>query len=125
MHFLVGPAAAVGEIAAAVGFPYRYDKVLDQYIHPAGFVVASGNGRISSYVEGVAVTPAALTAALAAAEQNAAPGPFARLLLLCRGGSALLGRYTVPVLAAFTLADLAAMIAVIAVFAAIRRRRHG
>jgi len=45
-------------------------------------------------------------------------------LLLCRGEGASLGRYTLPVLAAFTAADLVATAALVALFAAIRRRRH-
>jgi hypothetical protein len=46
-------------------------------------------------------------------------------LLLCHIDAARAGRWTVPILAVFTLADLAAMAAVLAVFVAIRRRRHG
>ena len=39
-HFLTGPQPIVRQIAETVGFPYRYDAELDQYLHPAGFVLA-------------------------------------------------------------------------------------
>jgi protein SCO1 len=125
MHFLTAPAASVREIADAVGFPYRYDTLLDAYIHPAGFVVAAPDGVISRYVEGVAVGSDDLLGALADAEQNKSPDLLTRLVLLCHVEGAPLGRFTVPVLTAFTAANLAAGFVLILLFAAIRRRRHG
>ncbi len=126
MHFLTTPsAAAVHEVADTVGFPYRYDRVTDAYIHPAGFVLVSPNGRISRYVEGVAISPPALIAALGDAEADKSIGPLARLLLICHAQIGRIGRLTVPVLAAFTIANLAAGAALVALFAAVWRRGHG
>jgi hypothetical protein len=65
-----------------------------------------------------------LQQSLTDAAAGQAVGPIGRLLLLCRGEGASLGRYTLPVLAAFTAADLVATAALVALFAAIRRRRH-
>lgn len=125
LHFLTAPEEPVREIADAVGFPYRYDSLLDAYIHPAGFIIASPNGRISRYVEGVSIAPRDLVVALADAEQDKSQDLLTRIILLCHVQGAPLGRFTVPVLAAFTAANLAAGFALIAHFAAIRRRRHG
>ena len=125
LHFLTAPEAAVREIADAVGFPYRYDALLDAYIHPAGFIVVSPDGLISRYVEGISIAPRDLVSALADAEQDKSQDLLTRLILLCHVQSAPLGRFTVPVLATFTAANLAAGFALIAHFAAIRRRRHG
>jgi protein SCO1/2 len=124
IHFLTAadPAQA-REIADTAGFPYRYDTLLDAYIHPAGFVIAAPDGAISRYVEGVAVSPRDLLGALADARQGRSQGPLTRLLLLCRVHGAPLARLTVPVLAALTIADLAAALTLIAIFAAIWRRR--
>ncbi len=124
VHFLTATPAAVQEIADVVGFPYRYDSLLDAYIHPAGFVVASPEGAISHYVEGVATSPEALVNVLAEAQQDKSQGPLTRLLLLCHVQGAPVGRFTVPVLAAFISADIAAGFTLIALFAVIRRRRH-
>ncbi len=126
MHFLTASSpASVRKIADAVGFPYRYDALSDAYIHPAGFVVAAADGVVSRYVEGVAISPDDMVAAVAAAELDKTQGPLTRLLLLCHVQGAPLGRFTVPVLAAFITADLAAGFTLIAIFAAIRRRRNG
>jgi protein SCO1 len=125
MHFLTAPAPAVREIATTIGFPYRYDSLLDAYIHPAGFIVAAPDGVISRYIEGVAVAPRNLVGALADAEQDKSPGLLTRIVLLCHVQGVPLGRFTVPVLTAFTAADLAAGFALIALFTVIRRRRHG
>jgi protein SCO1/2 len=124
-HFLTGREQALQEVAKAVGFTYRYDAELDQYLHPAGFVVAAPDGSISRYVLDLGMKPADLQAALADAAQARALDPLTRILLLCHFGGAPLGRYTVPIEAAFALANIAGIIALISVFVAIRRRRHG
>ena len=124
-HFLTGPQAAVEQVADTVGFPYRYEPALDQYIHPAGFIVAAGNGSISRYVLGVNPQPTELQDALTDAAQGKAVGLLTKLLLLCHGDTPQLGRYSLVIDGAFVSANLIAMIGGIAVFLAIRRRRHG
>ena len=124
-HFLTGLQPAVQSVADIVGFPYRYEAALDQYIHPAGFVLAAADGRISRYLLGVDMRPSDLRAALADAAQGKAVGVLTRLLLFCHGDTQPLGRYTLPIEAAFVVANLATITAGLAVFTAIRRRRHG
>lgn len=125
MHFLTAPsAAAVRTIADAIGFPYRYDGWLDAYLHPAGFVIVAPDGLISRYVEGIAISPPDLVGALADAEQDKSQGPLTRLLVLCHVQGIPLGRLAVPVLSAFTLANIAAGCALIAIFTLVWRRRH-
>jgi protein SCO1/2 len=122
-HFLTGPEAAVRQIADAVGFSYRYDPDLDQYLHPAGFVVAAADGTVSQYFFGIDASSPQLAAAIADAGENRAPALFRRVLLLCGFGGTPTGRFTVPVLAAFALANILAMAALVALFAGIRRLR--
>jgi protein SCO1/2 len=124
-HFLTGPQPVVQRVADTVGFPYRYEPALDQYIHPAGFVVAAPDGSISRYLLGISTQPTELESALADAKQGKAVGLVARLLLLCHGDTPQLGRYSLAIEAGFVIANLMVMIAGITVFAAIRRRRHG
>ncbi|HZV04154.1 MAG TPA: SCO family protein [Gemmataceae bacterium] len=125
LHFLTGREAEVRKIADRIGFPYRYEARLGTYIHPAGFAIATPGGVVSSYIEGLEATPARLIGALAAAEQEKRIGPLTRILLLCHVEGAPLGHLTVPVLAAFTIANIAAGCSLIALFVAIGRRRHG
>jgi hypothetical protein len=80
---------------------------------------------ISHYVEGFATSSSDLIAAFADAEQDKSQGPLARLLVLCHIQGAPLGRWTVPVLAAFMIAETAAGLGALAIFVVIRRRRFG
>ncbi len=122
VHFLTGPPATVQQIAQTIGFPYRYDKLLDAYIHPAGFSVATPEGAISRIIEGVTVTPKELFGALADAQADKTPGLITRIVLFCHVQGAALGRFTVPVLAAFMLAEIAAALGALVIFAGLRRR---
>lgn len=124
-HFLTGAQPALQQIAETVGFPYRYDPGLDQYLHPAGFVIAAPDGWISRYVFGVDVPRAELQTGLSDAAKGRAVDPLTRLLLLCRLGGAGHGRYTAAVETALVLANLAGLAGLVAAFVAIRRRRHG
>lgn len=125
LHFLTGRSASVRSIAEAVGFPYRYDSLLDAYIHPAGFIIAAPDGVISRYLEGFSASPQQIIGAISDAEQDKSQGPLTRLLLLCHIQGAPLGRWTIPIMAAFTIANLAAGFTVMAIFIAIKRRRYG
>jgi protein SCO1 len=124
-HFLTGLQPAVQRVADSVGFPYRYEAALDQYIHPVGFVLASADGAISRYLLGLDVNPADLQTALADAARGRAVGLVTRLLLLCHADSSRLGRYGPAIEVAFIAANLAAMAGGLGAFVAIRRRRHG
>jgi protein SCO1 len=124
IHFLTGAASSVRQIADAIGFPYQYDAAIDQFLHPAGFILASPDGRISRYIFGVGADATKLRTGLADAARGDALSPLTRLFLLCHIEGAPLGRYTVPVLAAFTIANISAGTAMIILFALIRRRRH-
>ncbi|HEY7091291.1 MAG TPA: SCO family protein [Tepidisphaeraceae bacterium] len=125
MHFLTGSPAAVRQVADIVGFPYRYDSALDEYIHPSGFVVVAPDGVISRYVEGIAISPGDLGNALADAQQGKSQNPLIRLLLLCRLGAPGSGWLAASVMAALTIANIGAALVAIAIFARIRRRRQG
>jgi len=124
-RFLVGEETAVRRIADAVGFPYRYDPELDQYAHPAGFVVASPDGAIQRYILGVGYEPGDLRSVIAAATQGRVATTLNRLLLLCYGHDPQQGRYTPEIELAAILANLAGMLGLVAVIARIHRRRNG
>jgi protein SCO1/2 len=124
-HFLTGEKTTVRRIADAVGFPYRYDPELDQYAHPAGFVVASPDGTIARYILGVGYEPGELRSAIAAAAEGRVAAALNRLLLLCYGHDPRQGRYTPEIELAAILANLAAVLGLVAVIARLYRRRNG
>jgi protein SCO1/2 len=93
-HFLTGSAAAIERLAQAVGFPYAYDPDIDQYAHPAGITVASGDGRIARYILGIDYRPLDLRLALTEASAERVASPATGLLLLCYAYDPQTGRYS-------------------------------
>lgn len=85
VRFFTGSADQVGRIAAAVGFPYRYDRASAQFLHPAGFVVTTPTGKISRYMLGLNPQPGQLKQAVAEASIDKVEPPAHPLLCLCFG----------------------------------------
>jgi protein SCO1/2 len=85
VRFFTAPPEDVRRIASAVGFPYRYDRGSDQFLHPAGFVVTTPEGRISRYMLGLNPSAATLRQAVAEAELEKVEPPAHPLLCLCFG----------------------------------------
>ncbi len=81
--YLRGASGAISEFANRIGFDYRYDPESKEFAHPAGFLVATPDGRISSYFFGVAFSAGDLEKALDTAARNEALSPAQRLLMLC------------------------------------------
>lgn len=84
-HFLTGGEDQVRRVAGAVGFPYEYDSSIDQYAHPAGFVVATPGGRISQYFLGFEQKPGQLRSAVESAAAGVTKPAAYPLLCLCLG----------------------------------------
>jgi protein SCO1/2 len=83
LHLLTSTEKDIARFARAAGFQYAYDPSLQQYVHPAGFLVATPDGRISRYLMGVRFDPALVRQALSTAEAGSIGSPVERLLLLC------------------------------------------
>ena len=120
--YLAGDATPV---AAAVGFPFRWDPEILQFAHPAGVVVLTPTGRIASYLEGAGYSAAALRQAVMQAGEEqvaAAPSP---ILLLCFRYDAATGKYTLEiykvlrVMAVMTLVGIGGLALLLH-----RKRRH-
>jgi protein SCO1/2 len=85
IRFFAGSPDQVRRIAAAIGFPYRYDQPSGQFLHPAGFVVTTPTGKISRYVLGLNPQPELLRKAVAEAGRDEVEPPAHPLLCLCFG----------------------------------------
>lgn len=81
--FLVGAEPEIEALAAAVGFRYRYDRVTDQYSHPAVIFALTPTGEVSSYIYGVNPEPQELATALAVAASGGTRSAVERILLRC------------------------------------------
>ncbi len=113
-EFLNGDAAAIGRVAHALGYTPVYDTERDEFAHPVGVVVLTGDGRVSSVLGGLNLQGSKLKAALTDAQQNKLSALAEGIRLLCYGHDPLHGPYSTIiqyVLAGFGLATIAALAA--------------
>ena len=120
--YLAGDAAP---IAAAVGFPFRWDPGIVQFAHPAGVVVLTSTGRIASYLEGVGYSGAALRQAVTQAAEDqvaAAPSP---ILLLCFHYDAATGKYTLEIYKVLRVMAVMTLVGIGGLLLLLHRKRRG
>ncbi len=120
--FLTGQGDATAKLARSAGFPYAWDGAHGQYVHPAGFLVATPDGRVSRYFLGVRFERQDLRDALLVAANGRTASLADRLLLLCSDLDPHTGRYSV---AAKTLAGAASLLvlAILGAWLVLSRRR--
>lgn len=123
VHYLTGMARSLDAIAAAEGFPIRYDEKLKQFMHPAGLVFATPGGTVSGYLLGVGYAPDALRTAVGRARQgvSALAQP---ILLLCFHFDATTGRYTLAVMKVLRLAAALTILTLLGLFWLLRRKER-
>jgi len=113
---LVGDAADVAAVTAALGYRYSWIAATRQYAHMSAIAVLSPDGRLTRWLPGFGETPQQLTRALTAARTGAPTDLGARIQLLCFHFDPATGRYT---LAVWRLLQGAAGLAVLALAAAV------
>ncbi|HEX5183463.1 MAG TPA: SCO family protein [Allosphingosinicella sp.] len=121
-HFLTGSEPEVRRIAASIGFPYRWDDRLRQYAHPAGFIVATPDGRISHYLPGLEPTPESLKSAVATAARDQVTPPVHPLLLLCLGYDPQPGSIAAAVIGALRILGVVVTLACLLLIVRLARR---
>jgi protein SCO1/2 len=123
-HFLTGDEASIQQLTQAVGFRYAYDAVKDQYVHAAGIMVLTPQGRISRYFYGVEFSPRDLRLALVEAAANTIGSPVDQLLLFCYQYDPATGRYSLVVRRALQLAGLATVFSLAGFMVVMFYREH-
>ncbi|PMS32287.1 SCO family protein [Paraburkholderia rhynchosiae] len=113
LTLLTGAKPEVDALTSAVGFEYVYDRQLRQYMHPAGFIVATPSGRISHYFMGVRFDPRDVRLALIDASSGSIGSPVDQLLLLCSHYDPVTGRYSAQVIAGVRAACIAVLAALV------------
>jgi protein SCO1/2 len=103
-HFLTGAQDSIAKLSAATGFGYRYDAATKQFIHAAGIMVATPDGKMSRYFYGVDYSPTDLRMALVDASQHRISAPIDYILQFCYHYDAAQGKYTVAILNILRLA---------------------
>ncbi len=52
-HFLTGQEPEIKELAASVGFKYKWNAPIKQWIHPAVAYIITPDGKVSRYLHGI------------------------------------------------------------------------
>ena len=83
-HFLTDPTGANAKaLAGLVGFKYRYDPKIDQYVHPATFMVINQNGKVSRYLYGTRFRTFDMRMAITESQRGEGRFSVEKLLLIC------------------------------------------
>ena len=123
-HYLTGPTNSLHQIADAVGFRYRYDPLLKQFLHPAGLVFLNATGRVSGYLLGVGYSPGDLALGVTRASKGGIERAATPVLLLCFHFDPATGRYTLAITKVLQLAGLLTVLTIGALVGlAFRRER--
>ncbi|MBN8874368.1 MAG: SCO family protein [Rhodospirillales bacterium] len=96
-HYLTGTTAAIERVTQAVGFRARFDAATKQFYHPAGLVILTPAGTVSSYVLGVGYQAGDVRAALLRAHEGGIAKASLPILLLCFHFDPTTGRYTLAI----------------------------
>jgi protein SCO1/2 len=98
LHLLTGGKHSIAQVARQLGFGYHYDRASGQYTHPAGFIIATADGRVSRYFPGIRFETRDVRLALVEASSNRIGTLSERLVLLCSHYDPLQGRYSIAVM---------------------------
>jgi protein SCO1/2 len=96
-HFLTGDPKAISTLASAVGFRYRWDEATHQFVHAAGVMIITPEGRLSRYFYGIQYTPSDLRLSLVEASRHKIGSPVDYILLFCCPYDPMTGKYTVAI----------------------------
>lgn len=113
-RWLTGDQDAIEDLATAVGYRYYYDATTNQYAHASGIIIATPEGRISSYYLGIEYLPRNLHLALVDAGQGKIGSLVDQLILLCFMYDPAKGTYGFYIMNAVRLAGAATVLAIVA-----------
>ena len=111
-HFLTGTAAEIGRLARSVGFRYAYDAHDDQFVHAAGIMILTPQGKLARYFYGLDYAPRAVRLGLVEAAANTIGSPVDRLLLFCYHYDPSTGTYSLVIMNVVRLAGAATVLGV-------------
>jgi protein SCO1/2 len=121
---LTGNDKAIHAVTDALGYRYVWSSRLNQYAHMSGTAVLTDDGRMSSWLYGLAPTPAQLDEALARAASGRTGGVMQQILLLCFHYDPQTGRYSIAITRALRLAGIGTVIAIALLVLLLSRRRR-
>jgi protein SCO1/2 len=104
LHFLTGKEENIRKLADALGFHYRYDERMKQYVHPAVLSVLSPKGKITRYLYGIDFRANDVKLALIEGSENRIGNIIERVLLLCYQYDPNIGSYSFTIITMMKIA---------------------
>lgn len=126
-HFLTGDEESINRLTESVGFRYTWDPTLGQYVHGAGIIILTPEGKVSRYLNGVEYAGRDVRLALVEASDNKIGSVTDQVLLLCYQYNPSIGKYgwqIQRVIEVFGMATLTAIVGSIVVMLRRERRRQ-
>jgi protein SCO1 len=92
-HFLTGNQENVAKLAKAVGWKYRWDPKMNQFIHAAGIMLVTPQGKLAQYYYGIEYSPKDLRLGLIEASQDKIGNLVDQVVLYCYHYDPKTGKY--------------------------------
>jgi protein SCO1 len=92
-HFLTGDQENVAKLAKIVGWKYRWDPKMNQFIHAAGIMLVTPQGKLAQYYYGIEYSPKDLRLGLIEASQDKIGNLVDRVELYCYHYDPHTGKY--------------------------------
>jgi protein SCO1/2 len=92
-HFLTGKEGAIKQLAAAIGFNYKWVPSASQYSHPAAIFVCTPEGKLSRYLYGVRFEPRTVRLSLVEASAGKIGTVGDQILMTCFQYDGRQGKY--------------------------------
>jgi len=121
-HFLTGSEPNIRAVADAVGYHYRYEPKTGIFLHLAGIMVLTPEGKAARYLYGVEYEPKDLKLSLVEASHDRIGSLTDQILLFCCPYDPVTGKYTASVLNLMRVTAGAFLVLLIAVLAVWWRR---
>jgi len=126
LRFLTGDEPQIRRVADAVGFRYRWDEDLRQFLHPVGVFVLTADGRASRWISGAGFDGTDLRLALTEAGEGKIGSLTDRLRLLCYHYDPVRGTYDATILGTLRVAGTLTVLGLGGgIVWALRRERRG
>lgn len=124
-HFLTGEQASIEKLTRAVGFRYGYDSAKKLYIHAAGIMLLTPQGRLSRYFYGIEFPAKDLRLGLVEASQNKIGSVVDQVLLYCYHYDPATGTYGLVIITIVRILGITFVLAMGLSIALMLRREKG
>ena len=123
-HFLTGEKASIEKLTKAVGFRYGYDSAKRLYIHAAGIMVVTPQGRLSRYFYGIEFSANDLRLGLVEASQNKIGSVVDQILLYCYHYDPVTGKYGLVIMTIIRILGITFVLAMVSCVVYLLRRER-